>query len=341
MVTDYYKGFRLFLRDILQLTRPVLFLSFLLFIGSEGYILIEEWDVIDALYMTVITITTVGFGEVRQLSPSGKIFTITLILGGVVFYGLSIDSLLRFFVGTRFRGYVKVAKMNEKIKKLNNHYIICGGGRMALAIAHEFERSGKEFVIIESNPDSPSLKMSRAGVNNWLIMERDALLEESLVEAGIEHASGLASVLPTDADNLFVVLSARKLNPKLRIETRISQESTRGKMLQAGANKVVSPFSIGGLQMARSFLSPQVDEFMEIIMDQANYEFEMKIHHINAGDKYTNHSLRESSFREDGYVVIGVKTHDGEMVFAPQSDYVLKEGMEILLVGSGKKKPLV
>lgn len=334
-----FKAFLLYSSNLRQLFTPAVYLLLLLAFGAGGYITLENFPPLDAIYMTVITITTVGFNEVHPLSNTGKIFTIGMILGGVIFYGLAIQSFLKVFIGVNFREYVEEARVNETLKKLKNHFIVCGGGRMALAICRELERSGRDFVILETNQDSPTFQLKKSESLNWLIIDRDALLEESLLEAGIERAAGLATVLPTDADNLFVVLSARKLNPALRIETRIAKESTREKMIQAGANKVISPYAVGGMQMARSLTQPDVDDFLEIVMDRASYEFEMKIHVIVPGDEVAGKTLRHSGFRKKGYIAIGIRLKTGRMIFAPSPDFKLEEGMEILLLGSEEEMP--
>lgn len=321
----------------LEFAKPLMFLAALVHMGSIGYVYIEDWGAIDAIYMTVITITTVGFSEVHPLSQPGKLFTIFLVLGGVAFYGLAINAVVKTFLEKSFRTMVTESKMLEKINRLTDHYIIAGGGRMAYSIAAELENSGKPFVIIENNPDSVVSSKKDSG---WLILNKDALHEDSLVEAGIHKALGLASVLPTDADNLFVVLSARALNSKIRIETRIAEETSRSKMLQAGADKVVSPYLLGGLQMARSFLEPGLEEIFDVILDKSNYEFEIKVRTIHAGDPEEERPIKETNFRKEGFIIIGVKEPSGRMVHAPHSDYLLKRDYEIVLLGSPKTQPL-
>lgn len=335
-----YQGIMHALRGLFELVRPALFLGILLVIGSTGYRFIENWNLIDSIFMTVITITTVGFGEVNPLSSGGKLFTILLILGGVVFYGLALDGLLKAFVGNRFKHFMEEARMRDRTKKLKNHYVICGGGRMALAMIRELDRNHVPFVVLEMNSDSLVSRLNNLEKNEWLVLERDALVEESLIEARIEYAVGIATVLPTDADNLFVVLSARRLNGKLRIETRIAKESTRDKMLQAGADKVVSPYAVGGMQMARSLLFPDVDDFMEIALNKANYEFPMRVHNVATGDQYDGKRLRNSGIRKTGFIIISIKQPDGKLIFAPDPDTILTDGMELLMLGSGKERPL-
>lgn len=267
--------------------RPLVFLLFLIVTGAFGYHIIEGWSFLDAIYMTLITFTTVGFGEVHELSESGKAFTIIMLVGGVIFYAAAFNAISRALMEYKFQDAVNKIRNNRKISKMKDHYIICGGGRMALAIGEELERAGYGFLFIEKNPESIVSEYGKA----WPVIHKDALLEEVLIEAGVERARGLAAVLPTDADNLFVVLSARRLNPDLFIQTRIALENTRSKMLQAGASRVVSPYNAGGIQIARTFVNPEVDDFLSVVIDRASYEFEMKIHEITGDDPY-----REKAF---------------------------------------------
>lgn len=313
-------------------TRPLFYLMALLLMGSLGYHFIEGWNLLDSLYMTLITLTTVGFGEVHQLSDRGRLFTILLLISGVILYAVILNALAKHFVENRFSDLMTHMRLNRKIAKMSDHYVICGGGRMAFTLGMELEKAGEPFVFIEKNPQSIVSEF----VERWPIIHKDALLEETLLEARIEHAKGLASVLPTDADNLFVVLSARKLNPKLFIQTRIALESTRSKMIQAGADKVVSPYSVGGLQLARSFINPLVDDFLSIVTHQAHYDFEMLLQTVKKEDPFCDRPIRDSGFRERGLIIIGVRLKTGKMKFAPEASFVLREGFEIFLMGPGQ-----
>ena len=319
-----------------EFLKPFTYLIIMILFGTQGYRFVEDWSTLDSLYMTVITITTVGFGEVHRLSESGKIFTIFMVIGGVGFYGMAINVIFRTFLETSFRKMIAQNKLKDRIKRLDNHIVICGGGRMSLAIANELAANNQDFVVIENNEESVVSRSS----SDWVILHLDALLEESLITAGIERASGVAAVLPTDADNLFVVLSARRLSTKIRIETRISQESSRSKMLQAGADKVVSPYILGGMQMGKSFIEPGVDEFLDIILDKSNYEFEMTVYHVEPNNINIGKQVRETSFRDDGFLIIGVKDTEEGLSFAPDPDFIINSGHEILLMGPGKEKPL-
>lgn len=313
--------------------RPFLILFFLISIGTSGYVLIDNFQLLNALFMTIITISTVGFEEVEPLSQNGRIFTMFLIFGGVGFYGYMINVIVKNFIEIRLKELMKTIKMKNQIEKLKDHYIICGGGRMAYTIGIELEKAGKSFLFIENNPDSPVM----VNYGRWPIIIKNALLEETLVEARIDKAKGLASVLPTDADNLFVVLSARSLKKDIYIVTRIGFESTNAKMRQAGADKVVSPYTMGGTQIARSFISPEINDFLDIVMDKASYEFEFQIYKIKENDSLIGQYLKNTKFREQGYIVISIKDHNGKLAFAPDADFQLKFGHEILLIGGSKK----
>lgn len=319
---------------IYQLRTPVFFLLFLLFTGSVGYSFIEKWNWLDSLYMTVITLSTVGFGEIHNMHSDSRVFTILLILGGIIFYGLAINFIFKVFMENNLRDLVRKKHMEEKIRKLNKHYIIAGGGRMAMGIAEEFEKSGLSFVVIEPSPDAVIFRLEK----DWPILQKDAKEEDVLIEAGIERAHGIASVLPDDSSNLFIVLTARMLNPQIEIHTRIAEESSRKKMVQAGANKIVSPFTEGGLQMARSFINPQVYELLEIFVGKANYEFEVDNLHVDQESPYLNQILRDSDFREKGLLVIGIRKVRGNFTFAPSADYRFEEGDDILVMGPSRYK---
>lgn len=325
------------IRVYLEFLTPLTFLIGLLFFGSSGYMYLEEWTLIDALYMTVITITTVGFSEVAPLSENGKLFTMFLVVGGVSFYGVAINVIFKTLMETNFRNMIQETKLRDQISKLENHFIICGGGRMAYSIARELDNEKIPFVIIENNEEALVVRKQKRG---WFILKADALLEETLIAAGVDRARGLASVLPTDADNLFVVLSARRINPEIRIETRIAEESSRSKMLQAGADKVVSPYVLGGLQIARNLTQPSVDEFIDVMLDKSNYEFEVNVINIKKGAPNEGKTIRDTNIRSQGFIIIGLKKPDGQFITAPQADVVLEDGDEIVLVSSGKEKPL-
>lgn len=317
----------------LRLVAPLSFLFLLFVSGVLGYRYIENWNIVDSLYMTVITLTTIGFGEVHGLSYNGKLFTIFLALTGIATYGFTINAVLQTLLENNFRQYIKEVRMKDKISRLKDHVIVAGGGRMALAIAEQLQQTKLSFVIIEQDLEESLI----AKENHLLVLRGDALEEETLLQAGIKQARGLASVLPTDADNLFVVFSARQMNSQLYIETRISSEQSRNKMLQAGANKVIFPYSLAGIQIARSFINPHIDNFMEVMLDNHdNIALAFKIHEVNKSDANCNKSISQSNFRSQGFIVVGVQNPQGKVSIAPQASITLTEGTKVFLIGENE-----
>ncbi|PIU65233.1 MAG: potassium channel protein [Armatimonadetes bacterium CG07_land_8_20_14_0_80_40_9] len=219
-------------------------------IGTLGYRLIEEWSYLDCLYMTIITITTVGFGEVHELSLGGKLFTIFLVISGVgtVLYGIGI--LIEYILVFEVRDLFRRRKMEKEIGKLNNHYIVCGYGRVGSSVCRKFLESGVPFMVIENKPEL-SEKLSSSGL---LYLIGDATEDSVLLEAGIKRAKGLVSVIASDSDNVFITLTAKGLNPDIQVVARCIEEEAEEKIRRAGANIVVSPYAIGGERIATAML---------------------------------------------------------------------------------------
>ncbi|MCB1139243.1 MAG: NAD-binding protein [Leptospiraceae bacterium] len=309
---------------------PISILLILLTVGTAGYHFLEGWNLLDSVYMTLITLTTVGFGETHPLSPKGQVFTILLLMGGVLMYAFAINDFVHHLLNHNFREYTQKMKMEKYISNMKDHFIIVGGGRMACVIGRQLETFQEPFVFIEQS-DSATLFQERP---DWPHILKDALLDETLEEAGIERARGLACCLPTDADNLFVVLSARRMKPDLQIQTRVQYESSRLKMLQAGADHVISPNTLGGLQVARSFVHPDIESFLSVFRDTGMYEFDMKVERIEEDSHRLGLALKEAKYREEKYLVIGIKKAGGRMVFAPPATYILKHGDEVFLLGA-------
>ncbi len=297
--------------------------------GTAGYMLIERWGLLDALYMTVITITTVGYREVHPLSRYGMVFTIFLILFslGIVFYILNTGA--RAIIEGEFAQLLGRRKLEKRIKKLKDHYIICGYGRMGKIISREFQANGSEFVVIEKEPLPPGAE--EAGL---LIVQGDATRDEVLKEAGIETAAGLVSVLPTDAENLYVVLTAKGLNPTLNVVARAGDEGSEQKLLRAGADRVVSPYFIGGLRIAHTILKPAVMDFIEFATKSGNLELQMEEIYISEGSPLAGQSLDQCGLGRDlGIIVVGMKEAQEEMKFNPTSRSVLKAGNVLIALG--------
>ena len=308
---------------------PILMITGVIASGTVGYMLIEHWDFLDSLYMTIITLTTVGYGEVHTLSNTGRIFSIVLMLSGVgaMFYALGVGA--RIVLEGEIREILGRKRLSKKIESLKNHYIICGYGRMGSIICKELKHYRAQFVVIESNPDVVA-SMDR----DMLCLQGDATHDSVLREAGIERAKGLISVLSSDADNLYVVLSARGLNPNLIIVARASEEGAEQKLLRAGADKVVSPYYIGGLRIAHTVLKPAVVDFIEFATRGRHIELQMEEIEVKSGAKIKDQTLHESGIGEKlGIIVVAIKRANGEMVFNPTSRSKIKEGDILIAMG--------
>ncbi len=249
--------------SFVRFTIAFLLLVLLVAGGTLGYSWVEGWSVAESLYMTVITITTVGYGEVRTLSPQGRQFTILLIVFSVVTAGYSVTTLLGFIFEGQIVQLMRGRRMERAISRLSDHYIICGCGVVGKQVALEFRQAGVPFVIVERDPEHSELGRDES----VLFVKGDADDDETLIEAGIEQAKGLVSALRQDGGNVFVVLTARQLNPSLMIVARAAEEQTVGKLLRAGADRVISPYQIAGRRMASVILRPSVMNFLDVVVE--------------------------------------------------------------------------
>ena len=294
---------------------------------------VERWGFFDSLYMTIITLTTVGYMEVHPLSNIGRAFTIILILTGVgtMLYVLSVGA--RILLEGELREIFGRRKLSKRIEKLEDHYIICGYGRMGKIICREMLQSNAPFIIAEKDPG-----VIASIDKNILAVQGDSTQDAVLKEAGIEKAKGLISVLSTDADNLYVVLSARGLNPKLRIVARASDEGVEQKLLRAGADNVVSPYFIGGLRIAHTILKPAVVDFIEFATKSGNIELQMEEIKVKESSPITDKALDECGIRKEmGIIIVAIKRESGEMEFNPKSTSVIKRGDTLVAMGETKQ----
>jgi len=254
-------------------------LVLILLVGTMGYVGLEGWPVLDALYMTIITITTVGFGEVNVVSSSGRVFTICIIFMGMGIMAYSLGMVAQIMVETQVRTILGRRKLGKELRSIKNHYIVCGFGRIGKIIAQGLRSQGIPLVVIDQSPDSKEILEEQD--TPYII--GDATSDDILIEAGIDRAKGLITVVLSDADNLFITMTARGLNPKLFILSRADDEATEKKLMRAGANKVVLPYLIGGMRMVQTILRPVVMDFIDFTMHQANIE--LKLEELLVGEK--------------------------------------------------------
>ncbi len=301
-------------------------------VGTVGYMAIEGWNFLDALYMTITTLTTVGYREVHELSTKGIIFTILLIAAGVGSVLYALTSVAVIILEGALQGIFGRRKLEKKIKALQNHYIVCGYGRMGRIIGRELRAEGVSFMVIERNPDTP------VEHEDILLLRGDATQDAILKEAGIERAKGLIAVLSNDAENLFVVLSARELNPGLLIVARAIEEDAEKKLLRAGATKVISPYHIGGLRMAHTVLKPTVVDFIEFATKSGNLDLQMQEVPVQEKSSLVGLTLKECGIGENlGVIIIAVKRKTGETKFNPTGRSMVQAGDTLIVMGEGPR----
>ena len=275
----------------------LIFISILFILGTIGYYFIESWNVLDALYMTVITLSTTGYGEVKEMSVIGRIFIMILIVFGIsgLFYALGNLNIVLFE-----KNFFRNRAMKKKINKLNEHYIICGYGRMGQKIAEELERRDKPFLIIEKNKE----QLDKINSKEYIYIEGDAAEDEILLEAGIKDAKGLIAVLSSDVANVFTTLSARGLNSSLKIIARAEEEESREKLLKAGANRVVLPYEIGGFRIAQALLRPTVIDYFDELFYRSDFNLQIEEIEISNKSKLVDKTLAESEIRNNLDVIV-------------------------------------
>ena len=315
-----------------QLHAALLCLAVLVPIGVLGYIRLEGWAPLEALYMTVITLTTVGFGEVRPLTDAGRLFTIFLIVFGIFSVTWVATSLVSLIVSEELRSSMRVRRMERDVGKLRGHFIICGHGRMGGQVCQDFARAGEPFVVIENDPE----EMERLRECDVLHVEGDATEDAVLTAAGVERARSLIAVAADDAQNTFITLTARTLNPELLIVARSVEESAEAKLLAAGADRVVSPYVIGGRRIAAAALRPTVVEFLETVMHLENTDLGVNECRVEEGSDLVGRSIVESALRQQtGAVVLAIKhVHDSGLDTVLDPHHAIEAGDTLVALGT-------
>ncbi len=306
-------------------------LGILIVIGTLGYYFIEdEYSLFDALYMTVITLTTVGYGEVKPLSPAGRAFTIALLLVGVFTFFYAATDLVRGIVSGEVRQVLGREIMARNLAALNGHLIVCGYGRMGRHVSREFARAGRDFVVIDANEDL----LKDFNLAGGLAVVGDCTTDEVLRRAGVERAKALVTVVPSDADNLYVTMSARLLNSKLFIVARAEGEEAEQKLLRAGADRVIAPYALGGSRIAQAVLRPTVMEFIELATRTEHLELQIEQTVVNSSSPLAGMSLTASRLRQDyGLIVVAIKKEGGAMVYTPPPETVMEGGDTLIALG--------
>jgi voltage-gated potassium channel len=303
------------------------------FLGSLGYMLIEDMSFMDSLFMTTITITTVGFGLVKPLSKSGIIFTILLIIIGTGIVAYILINLIDFILSEFFFGRLEKRRKIKMISKLNNHYIICGLGRVGLEIASQLSAKNVEFIVIDREDNA----IETAKQNNWLYIQGDASSDEILLDAQIKEARCLFAALDTDAENVYITLSAKSLNPSIFIVARAMVHETISKLEKAGADKVVSPQIIGGRRMAEMALQPSICDFLDTIMKVEESEIKLAEIEIKENSRIDNMTIKEAGEKYGIEALIVSVIEKGEKISVKKAsgDTIMKHGHRIIAIGTG------
>jgi voltage-gated potassium channel len=296
-------------------------------LGTIGYILIEGWDVLDSLYMTVITLATVGYKEVHDLTTEGKIFTICLIVFGVSTITYAVGSLLQLMVEGQILRIFGRRKLEKRINQMSGHYIVCGYGRIGALISQEFLSRPVPFVVVERD-QTICEHLSREGI---LFVQGDATDDDTLIQAGILRAKGLITAVTSESANVYITLTARGLNPDLFILARSVEEGSEIKLKRAGASKVISPYRIGANRMAWAVLRPSVVDFIDIAIGSESIELQLEEIRIAPTSTLVDKSLVSSGIRRAwGIMIIAIKKSSGAMLFNPESDTTI-EAEDILI----------
>ena len=318
-----------------KLLFSILMLLVVVLFGIFGYTWIEGWDLLDSLYMTIITLSTVGYGEVREIGPGGRVFTVLLIVFGLFTITYIVGLVAETLVAGEIRSVLGRRKVSKKIKSLRDHYIICGYGRIGSIICKGLTRKAIPLMVIEKDEHV----QEQLEEDKILYLDGDATHEETLLEVGIEKAKGLVSVVSSDAENVYICLTARGLSPRLYILSRAEDEASERKLLRAGANKVILPYILGGRRMVQAIIRPTVSDFLEsAVHDQS---FELAIEEITVGEdsRLANQSLVDSGIRQEmDVIIIGIKQKAGTMIFNPSSQTKIQS--DDILIAMGRNKDL-
>jgi len=303
---------------------------FLLLIGTVGYMLIENYTFLEGFYMTLITLTTIGFGEVRPLSEKGRLFTIFLILVGIAFVASQLAALGNYIADGQFLQMYRRRKMKKRLSQVSDHYIICGYGQMGKIVASELLKHNIPVVVIEKSEEEV-VRLEELGIP---YLQGDATEEEILIAAGIHRAKGLVALVSKDTDNVFIVLTARDLNKDLLICARANTSGVEKRLKKAGADRVVSPYASGAIRIAHNIIRPTVTDFLELALSGEGMELGMEEIKLVEGAPIIGKNLIDSNIRSSyNLIIVAIKKVDGSMIYNPAPSEILHQGDILIAIG--------
>lgn len=301
-----------------------------LLVGTAGFVLIEHYPVFDAFYMTLITISTVGYQEIHPLSRVGRVFNSVLIVFGVSLLFFAIGLITQAVVQLELGEFFGKRRMKRMIDKLNNHYIVCGYGRVGRGAAWDMQQAGLACVVVDRDPERVELAAT-AGLH---ALAADSTRDQTLVDAGVTRARGLVAALGSDADNLFVILSAKTLNPMLNVAARAGEEEAEEKLHRAGADMVFAPYKHAGHRLAQALIRPHVLQFLDFTTKSMGLNVLIEQVPVAEGSEFASMSLKQMQIRRDiGVIVLAIRHANGEMIFNPPAEAVIESGDFLVAMG--------
>ncbi len=313
-----------------QIIRAFIVSCVIFSIGVMGYMTIENWNLLDSAYMTAIILSTVGLMEVHEITPAGRIFTFFMIIIGAGYFLYIVGVIIQSIVEGEIRSILGRKRLDKKISKLKNHYIVCGYGRIGRVLCQMIKEETKDIVVIE-NDDTLVEILSK---NKIHYLQGDASDEDILVKAGIKKALFLIAALGTDTANVFLVLTARQLNPDIYIMARASGSEVKNKLMIAGANRVESPYDTGATSMGLKLLRPSVSSFLDIALSRKSEAIQIEELFVPKRSQYTNVALKDSGIRKDfNLIIISIKNTSGEMLFNPHFETLIEPGDTVIVMG--------